>query len=167
MPLTALRNCGRIRDLEGDVHGPSSSSVLARALAPGVEREGNGSSLDECLADLRRSFGYQGESTKRIGAVKVEAAYVDIPSSGSDVKRQPLRKYLDEGLNQEFNHPERISEELATPTGTIKYNESNESMKNISAQKIEESQVAMDTLQRLRAIGARWSVRALGLQYWL
>jgi hypothetical protein len=70
-------------------------------------------------------------------------------------------------LNQEFNHPERISEELATPTGTIEYNESNESMKNIYAQKMEETPSGNDTLQRLRAIGARWSARALVLRYWL
>ena len=106
---------------------------------------------------------------KRVGAVKVEAAYVDIPSSGSDVKRLPLRKYLAESLNHEFNYPERISEELATPTGTIEYNESNQSMKTYLHKQIEETQngkgyfaaSARDWRQVVRK-GTRASVLALG-----
>jgi hypothetical protein len=78
--LPVSETCGRIRFLEGEVVVPSSSSLLARALAC---RHSVDESLDTCLRSLRQDFGYQVESQKKIGALDVEGGRVDLPSSSS------------------------------------------------------------------------------------
>jgi hypothetical protein len=130
--LPRSESSGRIRFLEGDVCGPfvslsssssSSSSVLARG--PGPDREwADGRSLSACLAELRKEFGYQVESVKKVGAVCVEAAKVDLPTISACSNRKPLSTYIPKDLNDEFNHPE----ELAAPSDE---NYENEFQKNI------------------------------------
>jgi hypothetical protein len=65
------------------------------------------------LAELRKDFGYAVESVKKVGAASVEAARVDIPTTGSRLGKRALRDYISDELNYEFNNPEELA---ATPS---------------------------------------------------